>query len=108
MPDELVAQLDAAATRYDRTRAWIIRWCCIAKMDEEQAMLEPTPVDPSDPGSALRIGPNSYAVGPEQFAVRTEQARQEMARGCHFKPSERNALRCATCGGKRAAHIAGS
>jgi hypothetical protein len=101
MPDELVAELDAAGRRWDRPRAWIIRNACATWLDEAE-WHTPKPVDPSDPGSAVQVGPNSYAVGPEQFAVRTAQLRAASCPG--FTPSPSNALRCDACGQRKGAH----
>jgi hypothetical protein len=56
------------------------------KLEEARALLadsappsyaHPVPVDPSDPASALQVGPNAFVVGPEQFAARTRQIRED-------------------------------
>lgn len=94
MPDELVAELDAAATRYDRPRAWIIRWACIAKMDEEQATQ-----------ASIQRGVADAEAGRVGEAVTLDERARVYASDCYeFTPAEGNALRCASCGQRKGAH----
>ena len=81
MPDELVEAIDEAAHREERSRSYMIR----------QAVMHAV----SDTCEPQRLEPARAAFAPD---VRTLPERHE------FAPQGMNALRCRTCGGRKAAH----